>query len=368
MAKAVPGYGDDLFADNTSNDPWAMHIGDAASNKRWAEQREKDMKLMGLMDAAASISQHAKDQGAVMNAPENPPMPGTAVRSDIVDRLADALIALINSKPQSPRKEEIAEVVTAALLVPAQRMMADADALQSAPVFGLDQASKPDRTGMMQIGGLGQNGGPVVSHHCHDTKGDPNPRCDACGERSSVWDRVKCHAKFDGSSDFVPNPDAFPRAAAIEQQRKAQAAQLAAYKNALNQGAPVGGQIGGAFGLVPFVPGYRDQDGQIIAFKWLTQYDGPKMATYQAYDGKHYAYQTFAWKSRDPAKIVARLAELSKQIQERGGEAIVWRMWPDLTQDNGFGDGQWSLHCRLHTLPYLRLDGAKGEGEETPEA
>lgn len=46
---------------------------------------------------------------------DSPPMPLSAVTSDLADRIADAIIALNNEKPRSPTRAEIIEAVAAAL-------------------------------------------------------------------------------------------------------------------------------------------------------------------------------------------------------------------------------------------------------------
>ena len=114
--------------------------------------------------------------------------------------------------------------------------------------------------------------------------------------------------------------------------------------------------------------GYLNEDGKIAAFVGLVEYDGPTQASYSMVKGddvEHFQYQTFAWQSNDPAKIVARVKELAKQIKGRGDGAVVWRHRPKLIRY----EGRYRFYSRLHTLPSnFRLLGAKAEGEETPEA
>ena len=66
------------------------------------------------------------------------------VASDLISRLADDILAMIHAQPRSPTKEEIEGVLQP--LSDALRMLKDAEALSSYPVFGIDKASGPDRT------------------------------------------------------------------------------------------------------------------------------------------------------------------------------------------------------------------------------
>ena len=70
--------------------------------------------------------------------------------TDLISRLADDILALINAQPRSPTKEELEGVLRQNLHMPIDnlsRMLKDAEALSSYPIFiGLDKASGPDRT------------------------------------------------------------------------------------------------------------------------------------------------------------------------------------------------------------------------------
>jgi hypothetical protein len=231
-----------------------------------------------------------------------PPMPLSSAINDLVDRIANGVMALINSQPRSPTKEEIARVVTD--LVGALGTTTDFLVVSREWLENRDKQDKPVRTARFD---------PHRHHRCYD---DRTGTCDACGTPFIQW----------GTTGCLPT--------VVEE-------------NCI-------------------VPGYKDEDGAVIAFKPFIQYDGPKMQWYRGdFEGQRYEYQTFRWVSEDPAKIVARLHSLASQITRAGGHTIVWRQRPELTK---LSDGRLKCYCRLHTIPGVKLDGDACEGGKAPEA
>lgn len=117
-------------------------------------------------------------------------------------------------------------------------------------------------------------------------------------------------------------------------------------------------------------PGLRDEDGEIIAFKLFAQYDGPKMRHYtlNIAGGRTVTpeYQSFAWQSAEPSKIVERINELGRALMAAGATTIVWRARPEFIYD--VNADRYRFFCRFHILPYKPCLDAKKEGEKTPEA
>ena len=158
--------------------------------------------------------------------------PPSTVHQHMANLISDRVIALINSQPRSPTKDEIAAAVPDVIAgfeagcdfqLVSRESMANAainrQMIMPGAVIGFDPASGPDRTAFSTLHGT-PDGGVKIGHHCV-TDGDvtADTCCEVCGTSYARWADVKCR-------------DPFSRAAAIEQQRKAQDAQLAAYKQA----------------------------------------------------------------------------------------------------------------------------------------
>jgi hypothetical protein len=213
----------------------------------------------------------AWEESGMATQPE--PMPQSAQTSMIVDELTDKILGLINSKPRSPTKDEIAEVIKAGI----GKLIGGAQNIA-------DELKPVDRIQRVYCG----------PHHASDGTGAQT------------------------------------------------------------------------IGMV-YPDGWHDQDGKVAAFARFVQFQGPPQRYYELGRGDQkvrYEYQTFAWWSKNPARIVARMAALGDEIEKLGGEIIVWRSPPELTVDAGV----YRFFCRFLLMPYIQIDGAKPEGAETPEA
>jgi hypothetical protein len=214
----------------------------------------------------------AWEESGMATQPE--PMPQSAQTSMIVDELTDKILGLINSKPRSPTKDEIAEVIKAGI----GKLIGGAQNIA-------DELKPVDRIQRVYCG----------PHHASDGTGAQT------------------------------------------------------------------------IGMV-YPDGWYDQDGKVAAFARFVQFQGPPQRYYELGRGDQkvrYEYQTFAWKSADPTRIVARMAALGDEIEKLGGEIIVWRSPPELIVD---ASGVYRFFCRFLLMPCIQIDGAKPEDAETPEA
>ena len=106
------------------------------------------------------------------------------------------------------------------------------------------------------------------------------------------------------------------------------------------------------------------------AFCVFDQVDGASMAYYERQEANggntvRYVYDACRWRSRSLDKIVARIESLATELKSLGAREIVWRYRPELIEH--VGGEWWTFYCRLHTLPYFAVPGAKREGEMVEE-
>jgi hypothetical protein len=272
QSELAPGWHETFRARLANAQQYAKHK--AKQITEAAVARVKAWKESGMADQA----NNAPFAGAaIVQGPDKfpAPMPQSAQTSMIVDELTDKIMGLINSKPRSPTKDEIAEVITGGI----GKWVGNAEALRSTSAFA--------PFGLRRV---------------------------YCGP----------HHASDGT------------------------------------GAQTIGMV--------YPDGWYDQDGKVAAFARFVQFQGPPQRYYELGRGDQkvrYEYQTFAWKSADPTRIVARMAALGDEIEKLGGEIIVWRSPPELIVD---ASGVYRFFCRFLLMPCIQIDGAKPEDAETPEA